>query len=112
MSSSGPSPGNGGAAATGAGTKGGISGGSGSTSGGAASAPDKAVAFSFTSNLLAGADTADGFAALFRALYMALDEHRISYLQGTLNVVVDAAVADEFAPLIAELGLTATIRDI
>jgi hypothetical protein len=43
---------------------------------------EKQVAFSFTSNLLANPDNADTFAALFKTLYMALDERQISYLQG------------------------------
>lgn len=78
----------------------------------AAATTDKAVAFSFTSNLLAGADTADGFAALFRAFYVALDERQISYLQGTLNLVADAAVIEQLQPLLADLGLNATVREI
>lgn len=70
------------------------------------------MAFSFTSNLLAGAETADGFAALFRAFYMALDERQISYLQGTLQLVVDSTVVDQIGPLLSELGITATIKEI
>lgn len=73
---------------------------------------EKAVAFSFTSSLLASADSADGFAALFRALYVALDDRKASYLQGTLNVVVAPAVADELVALLGDLGLTASVRDI
>lgn len=79
---------------------------------GPAAAADRQVAFSFTSNLLAGAETADGFAALFRAFYMALDERQISYLQGTLQLVVDSSVLDQIAPLLADLGITATIKEI
>lgn len=79
---------------------------------GAASSADRQVAFSFTSNLLAGAETADGFAALFRAFYMALDERQISYLQGTLQLVVNSAVVEQIQPLLADLGITATVKDI
>lgn len=79
---------------------------------GAAPSADRQVAFSFTSNLLAGAETADGFAALFRAFYMALDERQISYLQGTLQLVLDAAVFDQIQPLLSELGITATVKSI
>lgn len=75
-------------------------------------AAEKAVAFSFTSSLLSGAESADGFAALFRALYVALDDRKASYLQGTLNVVVDPVVADELVALLGDLGLTASVRDI
>jgi hypothetical protein len=73
---------------------------------------EKSVAFSFTTNLLAGPDAADGFAAVFRALYIALDERQLSYLQGTLNLVADAATAEELGPLLAELGLTVAIKDL
>lgn len=90
--------------------------GTGATAGGgeagAASSADRQVAFSFTSNLLAGAETADGFAALFRAFYMALDERQISYLQGTLQLVVNSSVVDQIQPLLADLGITATVKDI
>lgn len=79
---------------------------------GAATLADRQVAFSFTSNLLAGAEAADGFAALFRAFYMALDERQISYLQGTLQLVVSSAVFDQFQPLLDDLGITATVKDI
>lgn len=79
---------------------------------GAASSADRQVAFSFTSNLLAGAETADGFAALFRAFYMALDERQISYLQGTLQLVVNSAVVEQIQPLLTDLGITATVKDI
>lgn len=84
----------------------------GAPSGPAAPAVERQVAFSFTSNLLAGVDAADGFAALFRAFYMALDERQISYLQGTLQLVVDASVVDQLQPLLAELGISATVKEI
>lgn len=89
------------------------SGGSQAAGATASAAPaEKSVAFSFTTNLLAGPDAADGFAAVFRALYIALDERQLSYLQGTLNLVADAATAEELDPLLAELGLTVAIKDL
>ena len=97
----------GGSATSAATTPGGATGGPGP-----ATTPEKQVAFSFTSNLLSGANTADGFAALFRAFYMALDERQISYLQGTINLVVDAAAVDQIQPLLAELGINATIKEM
>lgn len=84
----------------------------GAAAGGAAAPAEKSLAFSFTTNLLAGPDAADGFAAVFRALYIALDERQLSYLQGTLNLVADAATAEELGPLLAELGLTVAIKDL
>lgn len=75
-------------------------------------AKDKQLAFSFTSNLLASAESADGFAALFRALYVALDDRQLSYLQGTIQLVLQADVADEVQERLADLGLKPTVRDI
>jgi hypothetical protein len=56
------------------------------------------VAFSFTSNLLAGLEAADGFAALFQAFGAALDERQISYLQGTLQLVADCSMVGQIRP--------------
>ncbi|HEY3691559.1 MAG TPA: hypothetical protein VGL46_14900 [Pseudonocardiaceae bacterium] len=42
----------------------------------ATAAREKQAAFSFTSNLLANPENADAFAALFKTLYMALDERQ------------------------------------
>ncbi len=103
-----------------AGTAGGASGqrpttGGGSTDAGGdeeAPAKDKQVAFSFTSNLLASADSADGFAALFRTFYMALDERQISYLQGTIQLVLQAEAAEEIQQRLVDLGITPTVKDI
>lgn len=75
-------------------------------------AVEKRMAFSFTSNLLAGADAADGFAALFRAFYMALDERQLSYLQGTINLVADNSTVAELQQVLTGLGISATVKDI
>jgi hypothetical protein len=91
----------------------GVSSGAGSSAGGApAASTEKQIGFSFTNNLLSEPDHADGFAALFRALYMALDERQISYLQGTINLVVDAEVVDRLPPILDDLGIKPNIRDI
>lgn len=73
---------------------------------------EKQLAFSFTSNLLNQDDAADGFAALFRSLYLACDERQVSYLQGTLQLVVDGEAASDIADKAQELGITITVRDI
>ncbi|WP_410580161.1 DUF499 domain-containing protein [Amycolatopsis sp. lyj-108] len=75
-------------------------------------AKDRQAAFSFTSNLLASADNADGFAALFRAFYMALDERQISYLQGTVQVVLQAEAAEQIQQRLSELGIPVKFKDI
>lgn len=104
-----------GATATAAGTASGFGAAAGAGGGGQATpsaSADRQVAFSFTSNLLAGAETADGFAALFRAFYMALDDRQISYLQGTLQLVANSSVVDQIQPLLNDLGITVTIKEL
>lgn len=73
---------------------------------------DRDVAFSFTNNLLSDGKSADDFAALFRAFYMALDERQISYLQGTLRLVVHAEAADEIRQQLEELGISGVFKEI
>ncbi|MFD3521247.1 hypothetical protein [Streptomyces sp. NPDC058653] len=73
---------------------------------------DRQVAFSFTKNLLANGDSADGFAALFRTFYMALDERQISYLQGTLQLVIQADEAEQIQQRLEELGISGTFKNI
>lgn len=87
--------------------------GAGSPHGGATPpAKDQKVAFSFTSNLLASSESADGFAALFRAFYMALDDRQISYLQGTVQIVLQAEAAEQVQQRLNDLGITATFKEI
>lgn len=73
---------------------------------------DLQVAFSFTSNLLASADRADQFAVLFRALYMALDERQISYLQGTVQLVLQADAASQIQQQLLEMDIRASTKDL
>ena len=78
----------------------------------AETAPEKQVAFSFTSNLLNQDSAADDFAAIFRQLYLTLDERQVSYLQGTLSLVMDADAAQTLAEKVSEAGLNVTTRDM
>jgi hypothetical protein len=73
---------------------------------------ERQLVVSFTRNLLANTTDADEFAALFKALYIALDEHKISYLQATLQLVVDSKVAGELQQALTELGAPGTIKDL
>lgn len=73
---------------------------------------DQQLAFSFTSNLLSSSESADRFAALFRAFYMALDERQISYLQGTVQLVLQAGVAEQIRQQLSEMGINATLKNI
>jgi len=96
--------------------------GYGSTSGGDAPvspdiepdapAKDRQLAFSFTSNLLASPDGSDGFAGLFRDIYIALDEREISYLQGTVQLVVRAGAAEQMQERLNQLGIRATSKEL
>jgi hypothetical protein len=73
---------------------------------------EQQIAFTFMRNLLTNPNDADQFAALFETLYMSLDERQISYLQGTLQLVVDPATAEEVRQRLAELGVPLTVKDI
>jgi hypothetical protein len=88
---------------------GGGTGGVGDTT---APSKEQQVAFSFTSNLLASEEIADRFAALFKAFYMALDERQISYLQGTIRLVLQGDAAARVQQRLQDLGITATFKDI
>ncbi|WP_434450235.1 DUF499 domain-containing protein [Lentzea sp. E54] len=87
----------------------------GAASGGSTAPPaakDRQVSFAFTNNLLASADNADKFAALFRSVYMALDERQISYLQGTIQLVLQAEAADHLQQRLEELGIPGSFKEI
>ena len=73
---------------------------------------EQQVAFAFTRNLLANPGDADQFATLFRTLYMALDDQNIRYLQGTMQLLLDPATAEEVQQRLAELGVQATVKDM
>ena len=85
----------------------------GSTPSEPASNRERQLAFSFNASLLAGSDeAADRYAALFRKLYLALDERQISYLQGTLQLLLDSDSALQVRDLLIELGINSTIKDL
>ncbi len=70
------------------------------------------VAFAFTRNLLGSTTDADQFAGLFRVLYEALDEGNVTYLQGTLQLILDAATAEEVQQRLAEMGVQVTVKNV
>jgi len=80
--------------------------------GSGAETKEQQVAFSFTKNLLGDGTGADDLAALFKAVYQALDERSISYGQGTLQLVVNGDVADELSQRLQALGISATIKPV
>ncbi|MFI9807454.1 DUF499 domain-containing protein [Streptomyces sp. NPDC052301] len=75
-------------------------------------AAEQQVAFSFTANLLASSHGADGFAALFKAFYMALDERQVTYLQGTFQVVMQPEAAENVRVRLEELGIAGSFKKL
>jgi Protein of unknown function (DUF499) len=75
-------------------------------------ARERQVAFSFTSNLLDSSENADRLAALFRAFYIALDERQINYMQGTIQLIMQAKAAGQIQQELNEMGIGATFREI
>jgi hypothetical protein len=73
---------------------------------------ERQVAFSFTRNLLADPKDADAFATLFKSLYTTLDEQQITYMQGTLQIVLDTAAAEELQRCLNELNIVATVKTL
>ena len=43
---------------------------------------------------------------------LALDERQISYLQGTIQMVLQAEVAEQIQQRLMDLGITPTVKDI
>lgn len=74
------------------------------------SALEKYLAFTLVGNLL-DADKSTATANLFLALYKALDEHKASYAQGTLQLVLDADTAEKVAQIAQSLGINVQMRD-
>jgi len=112
---SGDSSGGGTTGPDGGGTPGGRAGGTQPGPGGPGSVAEEKeqqVAFSFTKNLLGDGAGADDLAALFKAVYQALDERSISYGQGTLQLVVSGDVADQLLEKLQALGISATIKPV
>jgi hypothetical protein len=74
-------------------------------------AAEKFVAFPLVGNLFGDPDKSQGLANLFRLLYTVFDEQKVSYAQGTLQLVLEPAAAEKIAEQARALGLNVTIRD-
>lgn len=105
-----------GTGAVSSGTQPGGAGSTGAANGGrtsqGASAAEKQVAFSFTTNLLNNRQAADALADLFRSVYTGLDDDKLSYLQGTLTMLVEASLAEKIRDKAIEAGITANLKDV
>lgn len=75
-------------------------------------AAERQINLSFTQNLLANQASADDLASMFKALYTALDERNISYLQATLQLIGESATIDRLKMLLDEVGIQANVKDM
>lgn len=50
-------------------------------------------------------------AAVFRTLYAILDERKATYVQGTVQLVLDSSSAERLADQLKAMRLNVTIRD-
>lgn len=73
---------------------------------------EQQFAFTINRNLLANPTEAERLADLFKALYVALDEQSISYLQSTVQVILDPATGEELLQRLADLGVQATVKNL
>ena len=62
-------------------------------------------------NLASDPEAAESLAQIFRRLFDLLDRGSVSYLQGTLQVQLPSAQAQEIADLAKSLGINITLRD-
>jgi hypothetical protein len=110
---SGVSPTSGGVGSTtssGGASTGGTSGSGGTTT---ATAPnEQQINFSLSQNLLGNQAIADDLATTFKALYTALDEGKVSYLQTTVQLVADTDVVAALKAVLDQAGINATTKDI
>ena len=74
-------------------------------------APEKYVTFPLLGSLLDDDAKSDQLASVFRCLYGILDERRASYVQGTMQLVLEAGSAERLAEQLRALGLNVTVRD-
>ena len=78
----------------------------------ASTATERQISFSLTQNLLSSQTAADDLANLFKALYTALDERDISYVQTTVQLVGNAAMAADLKQRLDDMGVHVTMKDL
>ncbi|MXQ57531.1 DUF499 domain-containing protein [Streptomyces sp. XHT-2] len=72
---------------------------------------EKFVSFPLVGALLDNPTRVDGLAQVFRILYSVLEDNKVSYAQGTLQLVLEADAADRLAEAAKALNLAVTVRD-
>jgi hypothetical protein len=83
----------------------------GASLGSGVQATEKFLTFPLLGSLFGDPDRSEGLADLFRMLYTAFDEQKVSYTQGTLQFVLESTVAEKIAEQARALGLNVTMRD-
>ncbi len=72
---------------------------------------EKYVQFTLVGSLLGDHEKTEGLARLFRALYTNFDEGKVTFAQGTIQLVLDAQSAESIARAARAIGLNTNIRD-
>ncbi|MGW6880312.1 DUF499 domain-containing protein [Streptomyces goshikiensis] len=73
---------------------------------------EKQIAFSVTQSMLNNTGNSEALSQLFRQLYDVIDRGDVSFLQGTLQIVVSAQSADGLVERVRELGSPVNVRDM
>lgn len=73
---------------------------------------EQRVAFTLAANLLGNEGMSERFTELFRSLYVALDDRDISYVQGTLEVIVEPGTGEEVRQRLEEMGIRVSVKDL
>ncbi|MGW3087797.1 DUF499 domain-containing protein [Streptomyces sp. NPDC001108] len=73
---------------------------------------EKQLAFSVTQSMLNNTGNSEALSQLFRQLYDVIDRGDVSFLQGSIQMVVSSQAADGLAERIRELGSPVHVRDM
>lgn len=73
---------------------------------------EKQIAFSVTQSMLNNTGNSEALSQLFRQLYDVVDRGDVSFLQGSIQMVVSSQAADGLAERIRELGSPVHVRDM
>lgn len=73
---------------------------------------EKQLGFSITQSMLNNTGNADALSQLFRELYQLVDGNDVSFLQGQIQVVVNAHAVDKLTERVQQLGSSVIVRDL
>jgi hypothetical protein len=86
--------------------------GAASSTGHTPTVTERQISFAITQNLLSNQSAADDLADLFKALYTALDERDVSYVQTTVQLVGRAAMIDALKQKLDAMGVHSATKDM